>query len=657
MATSEPTWMRRLAQSLALQYARGYASTSASSVAIGTGAKSFLIEGGKAWLPGDRVRIASAAAPTVDYMVGTVDSYDGDTKPAQTTALAVTVDTGDAHGSGTHTDWTIALSGEQGAQGELGQAGIVFAFDSSTTISADPGDGEFRLNNASPASVTGAALDDLDGAGSNVATYLLAQDDSTSTIRGYILIHGRDSAFEALYAITGASTDSAGWVQFVLTYVTHVGSLVVGEEYEFEFFRTGDKGDTGATGPTGSTGATGAAGRAGLLYNFDSNTTTSSDPGTGDFRLNNASFASVTAMGISDTDADSGGNEAYLLAQDDSTTTGHRGYVMIRKRSAPSTFAIYDITGASTDSSGFVQFVLTHVVSSGSLTNADPCDVQFFRTGDKGTTGDTGATGSTGATGANGTDPGIRYTWSTGTGTGSDPGNGVALANSGTIGSVTTLAFDDLTLDSQNVEAYLLRQDDSTTTAHRGHVVIRQVSDATKVSIFEITGACTDSSGWVQFSVSNGAGTLPDNAATVSVQFYRTGDTGAAFASGTQVGQTGVYDGSAYFAAGPKAGTNLSDADSTVNPGGTGGGNFFYMPASTLSANRAKTIGTSASGLAAGDTVVFLIRAQPSTHTLTFTNGGTNGGNPKVVPAATFGQVTLRYDGTDWQLASYMVMN
>jgi hypothetical protein len=145
--------------------------------------------------------------------------------------------------------------------------------------------------------------------------------------------------------------------------------------------------------PPGGGGSTSAAG---LTYNFAASTTTSSNPGSGNFRLNNATLASVTGIALCDTDADGGANEAYLLAQDDSTTAAHRGYILIRSIATPATFAIYDITGASTDSSGWVQFVVTHVVSGGTMVAADPCGVEFYRTGDTGATGAAGSSGGAG---------------------------------------------------------------------------------------------------------------------------------------------------------------------------------------------------------------------------------------------------------------------
>ncbi len=79
----------------------GYAATSATSFAVGTGSKAFTTQAGLAYAVGARVHIMSAAAPTANYMDGYVTAYSG-------TTLTVLVDV--VGGSGTHTDWSIALT-------------------------------------------------------------------------------------------------------------------------------------------------------------------------------------------------------------------------------------------------------------------------------------------------------------------------------------------------------------------------------------------------------------------------------------------------------------------------------------------------------------------------------------------------------------------
>jgi hypothetical protein len=85
----------------------GYGGTSTTSLAIGTGTKSFTTQSGYAYQPGNYIR-ASSAADGTNFMEGTITSYVN-------TALVLNVTkTG---GSGTKTDWTFSLAGTPGANG------------------------------------------------------------------------------------------------------------------------------------------------------------------------------------------------------------------------------------------------------------------------------------------------------------------------------------------------------------------------------------------------------------------------------------------------------------------------------------------------------------------------------------------------------------
>lgn len=57
-------------------------ATSTSSVAVGTGSKSFTIETGKAYVAGHPIKVAQTSAPTTNYMTGTVTSYNSGTRLA-----------------------------------------------------------------------------------------------------------------------------------------------------------------------------------------------------------------------------------------------------------------------------------------------------------------------------------------------------------------------------------------------------------------------------------------------------------------------------------------------------------------------------------------------------------------------------------------------
>lgn len=80
-------------------------ATSTTSLAIGTGAKTFTTQSGKLFVAGQFLQIASNANAN-NYMHGTVTSYSG-------TSLVMNIT--DVGGSGTKNDWNISISGPQGA--------------------------------------------------------------------------------------------------------------------------------------------------------------------------------------------------------------------------------------------------------------------------------------------------------------------------------------------------------------------------------------------------------------------------------------------------------------------------------------------------------------------------------------------------------------
>jgi hypothetical protein len=91
----------------------GFAATSVTSLAIGTGSKVFITQAGLAYAIGGRVRASSNAAPT-NYMEGIITAYVG-------TSLTVNVDK--IGGSGTKIDWNINAGGDVGATGPIGNTG------------------------------------------------------------------------------------------------------------------------------------------------------------------------------------------------------------------------------------------------------------------------------------------------------------------------------------------------------------------------------------------------------------------------------------------------------------------------------------------------------------------------------------------------------
>lgn len=93
------------------------AGTSTSSVAISTGPKNFTTQADKFFEPGTWLLITSDAAPA-NFMHGQSTAYDSGTG-------ALSVNVINIGGVGTLADWTIRLSGTQGALGDTGPVGPI----------------------------------------------------------------------------------------------------------------------------------------------------------------------------------------------------------------------------------------------------------------------------------------------------------------------------------------------------------------------------------------------------------------------------------------------------------------------------------------------------------------------------------------------------
>lgn len=128
-------------------------------------------------------------------------------------------------------------------------AGFQFVFDNQTTM-ADPGAGVVRFNNATIASVTAIAIDDLsaDTGNPDVSPWVLTFDDSTNTAKGLLRFRKvGDAAVYVDFTVTGL-TDNAGWMQLSVIHVGSSGSIADGDALVSNFSRSGDKGADGGGG-------------------------------------------------------------------------------------------------------------------------------------------------------------------------------------------------------------------------------------------------------------------------------------------------------------------------------------------------------------------------------------------------------------------------
>ena len=104
-------------------------ATSATSTLVGTGAKSFTTQSGKQFQAGMWLLVVRTAAPTT-WMLGQVTSYSG-------TSLVMSISS--TNGSGTYTDWSIGVSGPQGAAGSITNLNTSAKSSAYTAVAGDKG--------------------------------------------------------------------------------------------------------------------------------------------------------------------------------------------------------------------------------------------------------------------------------------------------------------------------------------------------------------------------------------------------------------------------------------------------------------------------------------------------------------------------------------
>jgi len=272
--------------------------------------------------------------------------------------------------------WIILASPAAASMANLGVSGFSYAFDSGTT-DADPGAGRLRYNNATVASATSIYISETDGFGANLAAAIQAMPTGSNL---YIYKVGAPATFS--YFTMGATATDGGTYD-KLTNLTHIasnGTFSNGDPLALIPFRAGATGVTGATGGAGSEG--------GVRWRYDS-TTTMADPGTGDLRLNNATLGSVTEIAISGLSAETGNPDIsnWVASWDNSTTTGNRGTIYIRKASAAENYVLLSLTSALTDNTTWLTGTVAVLDSNGSFSDTDTLIVSFYATGDKGLDG------------------------------------------------------------------------------------------------------------------------------------------------------------------------------------------------------------------------------------------------------------------------------
>lgn len=123
---------------------------------------------------------------------------------------------------------------------------LPYAF-STTVADADPGNGTFRLNNATIASATAAYIDNQDSDAVNQTGFLDAADDSSNTVRGTLTIRSKSNpAIKHVFNILGSVVDGTGYRKLALSYLSGSGVITNGMACWLIFTRSGDNAGFGA---------------------------------------------------------------------------------------------------------------------------------------------------------------------------------------------------------------------------------------------------------------------------------------------------------------------------------------------------------------------------------------------------------------------------
>lgn len=146
--------------------------TSASSLAIATGSKTFTTQTAKQFASGQFV-VSASDANASNFMHGQVTSYAGDT---------LVVNVLDIGGTGTYADWTITVSGSQGAKGDKGDAGVgsgdmILATAQTVTETKTFVSGKLEINGSSTGSTAFAS------ANASATGYTITFPAATGTVR------------------------------------------------------------------------------------------------------------------------------------------------------------------------------------------------------------------------------------------------------------------------------------------------------------------------------------------------------------------------------------------------------------------------------------------------------------------------------------------
>ena len=254
-----------------------------------------------------------------------------------------------------------------------------------------------------------------------------------------------------------------------------------------------------------------------------STTTTDADPGSGFIRFNHATLSSATIAYVDDAEINGTDVSAWVQSFDDvSGNDTNRGRIRMSKSNTLDTWAVWKVSGAATDASGYTKLVLTYIDGAGAFANTDKVFISFV------------------ASGEDGAIPGYFYKFATST-TDGDPGAGVLRFNNATYANVTEIYIDDADSNGGATQADTATWGASTSTI-KGYLHIVDINDSSTYARFKITAAVDDETGYNKITVvhlaSNNTFSADDELSVHFTSVGLKGDTGPTGSTGS-TGATG----------------------------------------------------------------------------------------------------------------------
>lgn len=262
----------------------------------------------------------------------------------------------------------------------FGEFPLIYADDArSFTVNWITADGQTQTKDGISASTpanqaildeTQALRDETEGLKDDTAQL---KSDTQDILDDATALYGSIAAVDAAVAASAASASAAAGSATTATTQAGIATTQAGNA------------STSATnaGTSATAAATSAAAAKGYIaalgYTF-STTTTDSDPGAGNLRLNHATPASATFLYIDNSDADGLSASAWLDTFDDSTSA-IKGQAFVRD-GVTGGFAIFAITGGVVDGGGYRKVPVSYIGGGGSFTNGNRVGLAFAPNGD-----------------------------------------------------------------------------------------------------------------------------------------------------------------------------------------------------------------------------------------------------------------------------------